>query len=420
MNFFKSIKQAVFLYLIFAIINSAQAVSYFGYYATALEGTGQYFNEVADHSNTFWITDYISTTTAIQDLRQAASMNKKVILDVSLVFLNGNQQLKPDWPTLWNNFADAIRFYQNSIIAFYPMDEPNLNKIPPATIATIVNAIRSQFPDKPIAVIYGDSADSSTMGYFDWIGFDCYSNGNFRCSKKNYMATYAELKSLIKSSQRIMLIPQVGLPKQNDGCCITSLSVENHLLYDLAYGDPQIIGIFPFIWESFSATSPQVPWYGLSRYPDLQQTVKAIGRNVISNWIYPTGMAPVYRFDKANLADFMHTRDLSPSLIPPPNPFNFSGIVFSVYTDPSMVPLYRCYTGATHFISTDVNCEGLRQEGILGYASPKQTSANTPLHRFNNPSTGAHLITVNYNEGARLSGFHYEGILAYVPVVNMP
>lgn len=77
--------------------------------------------------------------------------------------------------------------------------------------------------------------------------------------------------------------------------------------------------------------------------------------------------------------------------------------------------LYRCYnlSGADHFVSTQSNCEGFSNEGILGFAATSQLTGTVPLHRFYRANTADHLTTVNYNEGVQ-NGYTYEGILGYV------
>lgn len=77
--------------------------------------------------------------------------------------------------------------------------------------------------------------------------------------------------------------------------------------------------------------------------------------------------------------------------------------------------LYRCYnlSGGDHFVSTQSNCEGFSNEGILGYAATTQLTGTVPLYRFYRTSTADHLITVNYSEGAQ-NGYTNEGILGYV------
>lgn len=95
--------------------------------------------------------------------------------------------------------------------------------------------------------------------------------------------------------------------------------------------------------------------------------------------------------------------------------FETTGFRLFAANSPGRMPLYRCYnpSGADHFVSTQSNCEGKNQEGILGYAATGPTANLVPLYRFYRPRTSSHLITVTFSEGAA-GGFVYEGTLGYV------
>ncbi|WP_410575496.1 hypothetical protein [Amycolatopsis sp. cmx-4-61] len=46
------------------------------------------------------------------------------------------------------------------------------------------------------------------------------------------------------------------------------------------------------------------------------------------------------------------------------------GYAYPQQTTTGQVPLYRCYTGNHHFVTTQADCEGQRYESLLGYADP--------------------------------------------------
>ena len=74
--------------------------------------------------------------------------------------------------------------------------------------------------------------------------------------------------------------------------------------------------------------------------------------------------------------------------------------------------LYRCLAGE-HFFSTDPNCEGQVQEGLLGYMSDTRTSAMArPLSRCFHLGAGVHF---HWLEAACPPGnIRDEGLLGFV------
>jgi hypothetical protein len=121
-------------------------------------------------------------------------------------------------------------------------------------------------------------------------------------------------------------------------------------------------------------------------------------------------MVPIYRFYKYP----QHFMTLSYSEGAGAN-FTFETTGFHLFPSggAGYQPLYRCFRSSNgdHFVSTQSNCEGFNQEGILGYAASQSGPGLVPLYRFYKANTADHLITVNYGEG---SGYSYEGVLGYV------
>lgn len=74
-------------------------------------------------------------------------------------------------------------------------------------------------------------------------------------------------------------------------------------------------------------------------------------------------------------------------------------------------PLYRCYTGVDHFLSTDSACEGRTTESLLGYVATVQTSAAPrPLTRCYTAST----VHLHWLDGDCPAGTTGEAVLGYV------
>jgi hypothetical protein len=425
---------AAFLGIALFMSSAAHTASYFGYINSAWRGN-DYFTQVANQTNVAWIQDQ-TTGSVVSDLQVAQNNNQKAIVDISYMFFtynNGQWAMYPDWTVQWSAFATAIAPYQNTIVALYPIDEPNGNQVPTSLIATAVNAIHTSFPTIPIATIFTYPSSAATqyvpyMNYFDWVGIDCYSNGVFTCgsgtSAVGYTIAYQQLKQNSLPSQHLMLVPQVFVSAAQMGCCQAQLLHENSLFYALAYGDPQVVGVFPFMLETFPPSGPP-DWYGLSDASNvqLQYESSVIGTNIRSGWTFPAGTTPIYRFSTTNATgDYFFTANESEGVLAAARAsLVFEGFGFVVYTSSSagMKPLYRCYYQGSHFLSSGGNCEGKPVEGLLGYTNSAQSADTAPLYRFYNPSNGSHLATTNYYEGV-VAGLTLEYILGFVPIVSTP
>jgi hypothetical protein len=94
--------------------------------------------------------------------------------------------------------------------------------------------------------------------------------------------------------------------------------------------------------------------------------------------------------------------------------FQYDGVGFNLAQNagPNLAPVFRCFTGSSHFVSRDGNCEGQRNEGLLGFvsASPSPQMPTALTRCFNGIS---HLITTNAQECYQ-AGYHVEGTLGFV------
>jgi hypothetical protein len=125
-----------------------------------------------------------------------------------------------------------------------------------------------------------------------------------------------------------------------------------------------------------------------------------------------TSKIPVYRFYKYphHFMTLSYTEGASAS-------YGFETTGFHLFPSggTGYLALYRCFNSANgdHFVSSQSNCEGKNQEGVLGYAATQSGPGLVPLYRFYRSSTGDHLITVNYSEGTS-GGYASEGGLGFV------
>lgn len=128
---------------------------------------------------------------------------------------------------------------------------------------------------------------------------------------------------------------------------------------------------------------------------------------------YPA--APMYRFYDPTTAQHLFTASEAEGEATPG--FTSEGIGFDFLSGigmPGTVPIYRCFTGTGHFISTASDCEGFTSEGAYGSLYSSSVSGSAPLYRFLNPLNGDHLETLNLGEGLANS-YQLEFVLGYAP-----
>ena len=265
---------------------------YFGYYASGLKidralrpefvsGT-RVMDEVRNQNNVFWIGEKDGY---LQKLAKTRDSGLKTVLSVGDSFFDPAKptQLLPNYAELWAQYAETIRPYLNVIAAFYPVDEPNCNTDPAyrKVLETVNATIKQTFPDIPVAVIFAwDAFEYKTCipdGY-DWLGYDCYGGTKTGHTIEWYVG---KLKEQMNSKQRVMLVPNGSIPKPNPTLedQVELIHIINQY-YDYAVSDPVVIGIFPFLYQSF--LEGDVTWTGVSDLSLVQDRYLRMGQAIMS------------------------------------------------------------------------------------------------------------------------------------------
>ena len=267
----------------------------FGYFASSFSnvGKGDYSDEVSDHSNILWTraeTDSIS-----QKLNHTRAVGMKAIAVLeNWVFFDDNMNLRTDYQTRWNDYADQIRPYiiDGTVKAIYPVDEPYLQastagtsiSAMKVTLDKVISTIRGSFPNTPIAVIFSylELIDSQVLiptGY-NWVGFDCYSDSFYQCNGSAPLHYLDVLKSKKTTSQKIILVPfgsvakapVDSVPTADDDLRISD-AVDGYIQWSIT--DPEIIGMYPFLWEdNYDGLNY---YHGTNGLPNLRAKFTALG-----------------------------------------------------------------------------------------------------------------------------------------------
>ena len=191
----------------------------------------------------------------------------KALLDNDYVFFDAAARLLPEseLTASWQAYAEKIAPFvaDGTIIALTPLDEPFAvaryyagmpASVMKAQLETAATLIKKDFPNLPIALnesAYAlDDSFEIPQGY-DWIGFDCYGS----LESCGIQSTVDLLKKKMTSTgkQRLFLIP--------DGVIFSSIPADSNEedrssrldeYVKIAVNEPSIIGLFPFIWQSFA------------------------------------------------------------------------------------------------------------------------------------------------------------------------
>lgn len=121
------------------------------------------------------------------------------------------------------------------------IDEPNINLITQSSFPIAAQDVRQTvsfmgLSRLKLAVIYAPTGGYVGVDQFDWVGIDSYAEYDTVLKTK-----VPELKSLMRPSQKILLIPGGASPwKQNPWS-----------FYNYAQADPQVVAILAFSWFGY-------------------------------------------------------------------------------------------------------------------------------------------------------------------------
>lgn len=270
----------------------APHIKFFGYFASAMDGvgSGDYINDISDHSNTAWVAGNISNKVS-----KAAKNGMKSIISMRWELFDEYLDLKSDYQAAWEKIASAVQIAGiEHVAAFYPLDEPYWSAsqncvISPSNcvtpeqmtknLATVNALIHKTFPGVPVAVIFAASTVRNDKfvipnGY-DWVGFDCY-HGTFKDCGGRSMSWYVErLRSKLVANQRLIAVPQAMMPAQATEKQTREMLAENDKYMQLICSSPEFIGIFPFLWDGSEGN------LGAKSLPAVKTKYHVIGKSVL-------------------------------------------------------------------------------------------------------------------------------------------
>jgi hypothetical protein len=309
-------------------------LKYFG----QLNTDTQYFGSkgiqsgIEDFSNVAWVENYgpafdihklnagsaerkVDASLAVELVKQAREKGMKSHVVLHYIFFDRTDRLIPDWKERFASFAEGLKAVSGDITSFSVIDEPFLAQHrKPAElktdIETVNRAIKVEFPEIPISVIYAfrTLADINNLVFpdgYDWLAFDGYPLVHTQTydNMEGYSLPwfYNVIRDRLKPGQKTFIVPelhQMGAHPNPRGFNPQLINNYNRLL-EIALADPLCIGVFNYTYFTFNhPTDKNASEIGMESNPHLRRVARNYKR---------------YLFDKADLCltpySFTSSRD---------------------------------------------------------------------------------------------------------------
>ena len=300
-------------------------IRYFGHINTDTQyfGSTGIQNGIEEFSNVAWIENYgpefdvakvgsgqkVCASTAVELIKQARDKGLKSHVVLHYIFFDRQDQLIPDWKERFAAYAESLRPVVQDITSFSVIDEPFLAKHRKPTelkkdIETVNRAIKAEFPNIPISVIYAfrTLADINNLvipdGY-DWLAFDGYPlvHSQTYDNMEGYSLPwfYNVIRDRLKPGQKTFMVPelhQMGSHPDPKGFNPQLINNYNRLV-ELALADPLCVGIFNYTYPTYNhPTDYGASEIGMESNPHLRKVAAAYKQ---------------YLFDKADLGLTPHS-----------------------------------------------------------------------------------------------------------------
>lgn len=295
--------------LVFLLSISAHAqLKYFGYY----DCNDECINETAQYANVALIRDPyhpVDVQKVVALLRHAQQKGMKVIDGFVPKYLR-SPELSSSQQNAWNQYVEAVKPFRDSIIAFYPEDEPYWNAWTQVgkntggkTLTTaekqtaieneknalenIAKHLRQAFGKVSILDIESYPVVSSGLydppAGFDWLGFDCYDS--FNDCHGNSIPAYVRLIEQKATGGQQLVVVAPAVVRIKGGARNDSEQVEDSVNFsrkylELAKSDPRIVAILAFTYGGYP--NPDMPYKDAQHAdPRVRSAFKSIGQEVL-------------------------------------------------------------------------------------------------------------------------------------------
>jgi len=280
-NRFVSLRILLCLLLVLASFPGLAAPSpqFFTYY-----GLGSSYGEARDHVNLYWAVSWSgSSDDLVAQVQEARNAGVKAILHAEFPFFAGvcPYTVRPDAVAQWRALAArlAAQGLLDTVIAIYPLDEPDLCGVSDGDMQTVIAIIHNEplTRDKKVAGLFtvdiakkwgghyrltnSEHKYSGSLRAFDWVGFDCYGcktifsetawdTVRFDVSKPGFVTVpgptlYDNFKSQLDlSRQQVIVVAKAAL----GGPLFADWYDDPAFFYSRASADPDVVMLLPFTW----------------------------------------------------------------------------------------------------------------------------------------------------------------------------
>lgn len=258
---------------------AAPTPQFFTYYAL-----GNNFAEARDHVNLYWAISWTANPDElVSQLQEAKTAGVKAILHAEFPFFTGScpYAVRPDAAAQWRALATrlAAQGLLDTMIAVYPLDEPDLCGVSDGDMQTVIAIIHNEplTRDKKVAGLFtvdiakkwgghyrvtgNEHKYSGSVRAFDWVGFDCYGcrtiysetawdTLRFDTNKPGFVTVpgptlYDNFKSQLDlSRQQVIVVPKASL----GGPMFQDWYDDPASFYGRASADPDVVMLVPFTW----------------------------------------------------------------------------------------------------------------------------------------------------------------------------
>jgi hypothetical protein len=275
--------------------------------------------EIADHSNVIHVYAHLGNFQYLRDTFKLAAENGLLVMVNFAGMIWNDHGFTLDFQQDWDQLAAFLKPYESQIAAFEHLSEPYSyirneydGRVLPDEqevidhAKTVNNAIKADFPDIPIAIVYSQwikldeggfcpSCDFQVPPEFDWIGVECYiyttdvSIEDCDGYGHGIQYYYDLLKAKKASDQKLYLVSDGQYFR--DYLVVDGDKVEIPLTpeleqrkvdianwhYNLAKSEPDVIMIQPYLWASYQA---RFLYRGTRDMPAVRATYNQIGREI--------------------------------------------------------------------------------------------------------------------------------------------